>query len=121
MTASPSTGMRIYDTQRTASTSPSPSRYAFKKAADNAPRLVRDAVPTLTGCRISEAPELTGTAWTSRIRCAFSLKKRKVAGSSRIFRARPIPDFLLDMLHLFTPSGEEIQRQAVALETQAGV
>jgi hypothetical protein len=71
--------MRIYDASGARLYLSAAERDAFKKAADNGPRLVRTLCLTLlyTGCRISEALELTGdrvdfqdktlrwTCWTS--------------------------------------------------------
>jgi integrase/recombinase XerD len=103
--ATRASAMRIYDASGARLYLSAAERDAFKKAADNGPRLVRTLCLTLlyTGCRISEAIELTGDRVdfqdkTLRFR---SLKKRQVDGKPpAIFRAVPIPDWLLDMLDL---------------------
>lgn len=88
-----SNGCRLYLNQD--------ERERFKEAATKAPRTVRTFCNTLfyTGCRISEALELTpGKIDLSDEQIIFrSLKKR---GDKPKYRAVPVPPALLDELNL---------------------
>jgi site-specific recombinase XerD len=92
--------MRLHDAQGHRLYLTSGERDAFRKAADDSPRVIRTFGLTLfyTGCRISEALEFTadrvdfqGKALTFR-----SLKKRR----QNVYRSVPIPEAFLDVLDL---------------------
>ena len=93
--------MELYDPQGQRLYLTDNERQAFAKAANNAPRDVRTFCLVLlyTGCRISEALELTPKsldfpAGTITFR---TLKKR---GEKPVYRAVPAPPSLLDTLDL---------------------
>jgi integrase/recombinase XerD len=92
--------MRLHDAQGHRLYLTAGERAAFRKAADDSPRVVRTFCLALfyTGCRISEALELTadrvdfqGQALTFR-----SLKKRR----QHMYRSVPVPGAFLDVLDL---------------------
>ena len=93
-------GMQLYDDDGQRKYLTPGERDAFLKAAENAPREVRTFCGTLvhTGCRISEALELTGDRVDLKggVLVLESLKKRKRG----VYRAVPVPPVFLDTLNL---------------------
>jgi integrase/recombinase XerD len=75
-------------------------RDAFRRAADASPRVTRTFCLTLyyTGCRLSEALELTADRVDFRDRSLTfrSLKKRR----RNVYRSVPVPEGFLDVLDL---------------------
>jgi integrase/recombinase XerD len=94
------TGMQLYDAQGHRLYLTASERDAFRKAAEKAPREVRTYCHTLlyTGCRPSEALALTADRVDFQAQAiTFESKKKRRPG---IYRAVPVPDALLEALHL---------------------
>jgi integrase/recombinase XerD len=94
------TGMQLYDPQGHRLYLTASEREAFRKAAEKAPREVFTYCHVLlhTGCRPSEALALTGDRVDFEARnVIFESKKKRRPG---IYRAVPVPDALLEALHL---------------------
>lgn len=93
-------GMQLYDDDGQRKYLTPGERGAFLKAAEDAPREVRTFCGTLvyTGCRITEALELTADRIDMKggVLVLESLKKRKRG----VYRAVPVPPVFLDTLNL---------------------
>ncbi|MCV6574511.1 MAG: site-specific integrase [Cohaesibacter sp.] len=104
--------MRLYDENNNRLYINSEERERFIKAAEKADRHVRTLCLTLlyTGCRISEALELTAASvqLDARLISVRSLKKR----SKHVIREVPIPPALVDALEL-VHGVRAVQRNAV--------
>ncbi|MCV6602949.1 MAG: site-specific integrase [Cohaesibacter sp.] len=104
--------MRLYDENNNRLYINSEERERFIKAAEKADRHVRTLCLTLlyTGCRISEALELTAASvqLDARLISIRSLKKR----SKHVIREVPIPPALVDALEL-VHGVRAVQRNAV--------
>jgi integrase len=92
--------MQLYDDEGQRKYLTPGERDAFLKAAEDAPREVRTFCGTLvyTGCRITEALELTADRVDLKggVLVLESLKKRKRG----VYRAVPVPPVFLDTLNL---------------------
>jgi integrase/recombinase XerD len=95
-----SSAMRLHDAQGHRLYLTAGERDAFRTAADASPRVTRTFGLTLfyTGCRISEALELTADRVDFRDRSLTfrSLKKRR----QHVYRSVPVPEAFLDVLNL---------------------
>jgi integrase len=93
-------GMQLYDDDGQRKYLTPGERDAFLKAAEDAPREVRAFCGALayTGCRITEALELTADPVDMKggVLVLESLKKRKRG----VYRAVPVPPAFLDTLNL---------------------
>jgi integrase/recombinase XerD len=92
--------MRLHDAQGHRLYLTAGERAAFRQAAADSPRITRTFGLTLfyTGCRISEALELTADRVDFRDRSLTfrSLKKRR----QHVYRSVPVPEVFLDVLDL---------------------
>jgi integrase/recombinase XerD len=95
-----SSAMRLHDAQGHRLYLTARERDAFHKAADDSPRVIRTFGLTLfyTGCRISEALELTADRvdFQGKTLTFRSLKKRR----QHVYRAVEVPEAFLDVLDL---------------------